>query len=64
MMHFRKNVELLYDLDGSEGGIALNLFQLLLMEQKNTGQASSSRYEILGTYNNRYLSEELCAANS
>ena len=40
----RKNVELLYDLDGSEGGIALNLFQLLLKDQASSRQASSSRY--------------------
>ena len=43
-----KNIELLYDLDGSEGGIALNLFQLLLKEQTTNSQASSSsssRYE-------------------
>jgi len=37
-----KNVELLYDLDGSDGGIALNLFQLLLKDQASSRQASSS----------------------
>ena len=47
VMHSRKNVELLYDLDGSEGGIALNLFQSLLKDQASSRQVSSSRYGVV-----------------